>query len=620
MKKTLLALILLAVMIFPLCLQSCDKDPDNPSSDTTVGWDGKSVTYKAEDIKKFGSATPAGMVNDNGDGSVAIWNTDPSLDNYGGVQTPALTLDFSKAVIFKMNVVSCYSQYIVKLAVEGESEYYYVLSDEGTTGEISVNVVDAMLCDKYRGKNTQPDPGYQNGWKFDDKKKNCAFHILAKGPDGEQNTAELNITEISVFNDETAVTGITVTSDKLNDGVLTALKNSEAVTLSASVSPSSISDKSVTWKSLDESVAAVNADGRVSFVGVGVTQIVATSKIDQSKSSSVKVNVISGYEDKSLLTAKLNGLTYNGSASDAALFDDLFKTSWAGDDDMKPTVNAGNYLAVDARASGSKITMRNHFDGSSEHINEANGLAASDGAYLPIQIAGANGATVYRNIGGKLFRESSDGQIQIQYLSKQSGNWTKASNNERIIIVFADGSVKKLSVSVVSSIKIADYNASDFTTPSLWTIPDRTKQSENRVVHALSPASVRVENGVAIFKQNKYPEAKYCFGGIVSNVLTVDKNKRVEILLDVDSLNKMNDYVKTMWELKIIYYAADGATAVSANPLKLESGNVTGLNSIVFTPAYDKFAIYLVVNGSDIGAQFSDAEMKIKSMQIYSLD
>jgi hypothetical protein len=31
-----------------------------------------------------------------------------------------------------MEVISSYSQYIVKLAVEGEIEYYYVLSDEGT--------------------------------------------------------------------------------------------------------------------------------------------------------------------------------------------------------------------------------------------------------------------------------------------------------------------------------------------------------------------------------------------------------------------------------------------------------------------------------------------------------
>ena len=44
-----------------------------------------------------------------------FWNIDASLDNYGGVQTPVLNLDFSKAVIFEMNALSAYSQYIVKL-------------------------------------------------------------------------------------------------------------------------------------------------------------------------------------------------------------------------------------------------------------------------------------------------------------------------------------------------------------------------------------------------------------------------------------------------------------------------------------------------------------------------
>ena len=121
-----------------------------------------------------------------------------------------MELDFSKAVIFQMEVVSCYTQYIVKLSVAGEKEYYYVLSDEGTTGLISVNVVDAMLCDKYREKNTQPDPGYATGWKYDGQKKNCTFHILAKGPSGEQQTAEVVVKSIAIYNDQEAVTGVSI--------------------------------------------------------------------------------------------------------------------------------------------------------------------------------------------------------------------------------------------------------------------------------------------------------------------------------------------------------------------------------------------------------------------------
>ena len=121
-------------------------------------------------------------------------------------------------------------------------------------------------------------------------------------------------------------------------------------------------------------------------------------------------------------------------------------------------------------------------------------------------------------------------------------------------------------------------------------------------------------------KQDKYPEAKYCFGGIVSSMYDVTDMENLEILLDVTGLNRMNDYVKTMWEIKILYYQNEGNTVVSSNPLKVASGNTTGLKVIPLNPSYDYFRLYLVVNGSDIGAQFADAEMRLASMKIYALE
>ena len=45
-------------------------------------------------------ATPAGVANyiENED-YVQIWNIDASLDNYGGVQTPVLNLDFKSSYL-----------------------------------------------------------------------------------------------------------------------------------------------------------------------------------------------------------------------------------------------------------------------------------------------------------------------------------------------------------------------------------------------------------------------------------------------------------------------------------------------------------------------------------------
>jgi hypothetical protein len=167
---------------------------------------------------------------------------------------------------------------------------------------------------------------------------------------------------------------------------------------------------------------------------------------------------------------------------------------------------------------------------------------------------------------------------------------------------------------------LGDYAPEDLADSSLWIVPDRTLLATDSVINALSPATVSVVSGEAVIRQNKYAEAKYCFGGIVSPMYGVPSGSTVEILLDVSDLNQMNDYVRTMWEIKILYYRSATGTVVSSNPLKLAAGNATGLQTVSFVPAYPDFRIYLVVNGSDIGAQFSDATMKIGSMRIYYLD
>ncbi|MFA6781493.1 MAG: hypothetical protein WCR77_04860, partial [Bacilli bacterium] len=114
-RKTLINIAMLAILA-----ASCHPS-DTSTSNTSNGelplWNGESIVYSAENISQFGSATPSGVANyDEENNQAVIWNTDASLDNYGGVQTPMLSLDFSKAVIFEMDVISCYSQYVIKLA------------------------------------------------------------------------------------------------------------------------------------------------------------------------------------------------------------------------------------------------------------------------------------------------------------------------------------------------------------------------------------------------------------------------------------------------------------------------------------------------------------------------
>ncbi|MCX5775655.1 MAG: Ig-like domain-containing protein, partial [Firmicutes bacterium] len=505
-----------------------------------------------------------------------------------------------------------------KLAVEGELENYYVLSDDGTPGTISINVVDAMLCAKYRGKRTQPDPGYDTGWIYDNMVKRCSFYIFAKGHDGERQTAELVLDHISIDNNQPAVTGVQIISEQIVGNSLTKLKGSESVTLSSAIMPASIANHTILWSSADESIATVDTNGAVSFIGVGKTVITAKSQIDQSKTATLDVNVTSGFENPTTLKSELTSLTYAGSTEDVAHFTDLFHTTWGTGIIQPVTLESMN--ALDDHLEGTDIVVENYFSsGNSTYVNEATSHLTSGKAHFALTLTGTSSATVYRNIGGALYQENYSSGIAINYASF-STTWTKlATYEEQTIVVWGNGSVYKYDVTVLNCDAVGNYTPSDFMNTSLWTVPDRTKQAIDPVVHALSPAAISVSGSDLVMRQNKYPEAKYCFGGIVSNVLTSTQDQPVQMLLNITALNQMNDYVKTMWEIKILYYQSNGTTVVSSNPIKIQSGNTIGLQTVTFTPTYNHYRFYLVVNGSDIGDQFAGAEMRLSYFKIYGI-
>jgi len=602
-------------------MAACNGNSGNPDPDDKepIGWDGNSITYTASDIRSFGSGTPRGTVNyDNADDVAVIWNIDSSLDNYGGVQTPMLSLDFSKAVIFEMDVVDVYTEYIVKLSVEGENEYYYVLSDEGETGTVSVNVVDAMLSDKYRTRMTQPDPGYATGWKYAGETKNCAFHILAKGPSGEQQTAELKIRSISIYNDKQPITSVEILSNSIEDNVLRALKGTTGETLSANVYPVEDDNQSVLWRSADPNVVSVSPDGSLTFHAVGNTEIYAISSVDQSKRAVLPVVSLSGYENPADLSEALNDIAYDGSSADLALFDDLFRTTW-GDDILQP-ISMGERQALSLRGDSGNYVVENAFERTdATMVNQATNDRVNDGAFVPFQFDAIDTATIYRNINGYLYQETYDGTLAVRYADFDGSFRKTATYRETGILKLPDGTLRKYAIEVLDVTRLGSYGPADFLDESKWITPDRTRQDEDATIHALSPASVSIDGDLARIRQDKYPEAKYMFGGLVSEAYNVGPDDQVEIVLDVAALTRMNDFVITMWEVKILYYDANG-TVINSNPIKIDSGNTTGVHVVRFDPAYDNFRIYLVVNGSDIGAQFEDARIDIRSFKIQIID
>lgn len=70
---------------------------------------------------------------------------------------------------------------------------------------------------------------------------------------------------------------VDVTSITLDINVISDLFIGDKTQLSASVAPSNATDKTVTWQSMDTSIATVNSSGLVTVVGCGVTIITATA-------------------------------------------------------------------------------------------------------------------------------------------------------------------------------------------------------------------------------------------------------------------------------------------------------------------------------------------------------
>lgn len=86
----------------------------------------------------------------------------------------------------------------------------------------------------------------------------------------------------------------------------------KSIKLKATVSPSTTSDKSVTWKSSNTKVAVVDANGKVTGVGSGTATITATSTTKNPVSASCKVTVLKKKEVTGLSLSSDGGSMYKG--------------------------------------------------------------------------------------------------------------------------------------------------------------------------------------------------------------------------------------------------------------------------------------------------------------------
>ena len=81
---------------------------------------------------------------------------------------------------------------------------------------------------------------------------------------------------------------IAVTDIKINENV-TSMKEGESQKLTATITPDDATDKNITWKSSDESIATVSTTGEVIAKKYGTVDITATSS--NGKTSTIKIDI-----------------------------------------------------------------------------------------------------------------------------------------------------------------------------------------------------------------------------------------------------------------------------------------------------------------------------------------
>ena len=89
----------------------------------------------------------------------------------------------------------------------------------------------------------------------------------------------------------TVAEGDTSTVNVKLDQTSLSLKTGQTATLTATVTPSSLTDKTVTWSSSAPAVASVDSTGKVTALAAGTTTVTATSNSDPTKSASCTVTV-----------------------------------------------------------------------------------------------------------------------------------------------------------------------------------------------------------------------------------------------------------------------------------------------------------------------------------------
>jgi uncharacterized protein YjdB len=139
-----------------------------------------------------------------------------------------------------------------------------------------------------------------------------------------------------------------------------AIEKGKTLTLTSTVYPTTLTDKSVTWKSSDEAVATVTSDGLVTSVKTGIATITCTSvATGLSASCTVTVGKINLSKSKATIE-KGNTLTLTATVYPSTLTDK--SVTWKSSDETVATVTEDG-MVTGVKAGTATITCTSNVTG-----------------------------------------------------------------------------------------------------------------------------------------------------------------------------------------------------------------------------------------------------------------
>ena len=239
-------------------------------------------------------------------GNVPNTNSDAFADSYIGFTT----LHVPKGCVDAYKTVEPWKSFmdIVEIVSKVKLNKSKATVEKGKTLTLKATVSPTSLSDKsviWKSSNTKVATVTSVG-KVKGVKAGTATITCTSKATGAKATCKVTVGSVSLNMSEVAV----------NKG--------KTVTLKATVYPTSLSDKSVTWKSSKTSVATVTSSGKVKGVKYGTATITCTSKAT-GLSTTCKVTVGSVSLDKSKATVKtgktvtLKATVYPTSLSDKSV-------------------------------------------------------------------------------------------------------------------------------------------------------------------------------------------------------------------------------------------------------------------------------------------------------------